>query len=237
MSLSPLPAPALKCRYACAAAKSEDRLVKGIAIVGVLEVEDAKATIVLENEVRKDRQVDEAVLNAVNDHKRMMDKGVEQGTDLMEIKERLHLREAVPNTIHLCVSQGRRSIWIVGSGWRNKSARLWVILVLNRRCCIMIVEIKLQGLNSTNSAAAAGRNDVPVVVILERWLKLASSLGAGQGRLGLALPDGFEESLLHRRRTSRASRNADWCLGRTSRRGRPVRGHLEHGRHGLLWCF
>jgi hypothetical protein len=187
--LSPRPAPALKCRYACAAAESEDRLVKGIAIVGVLEVEDAKATIVLENEVWKDRQVDEAVLNAVNDHRRRMDKGVEQGTDVVEIKERLHLREAVPNTIHLCVSQGRRSIWIVGSGRRNESARLRVILVLDRRCCIVIVEINLQGLNS---AAAAGRNDVLVVVILERWLKLARSLGAGQGRLGLALPDGFE---------------------------------------------
>jgi hypothetical protein len=52
------------CRYACATAESEDRL-KGIAIVGVLEVEDAQATILLENEVSKDREVDEAVLDAV----------------------------------------------------------------------------------------------------------------------------------------------------------------------------
>ena len=93
---------------------------------------DAQATIVLENEFWKNRQVDEAVLGAVNDHRRRMDKGVKQGTDVVEIKERLHIREA-PNTIHLCVSQRRRSIGIVGSGWRNESVRFRVKLVLDRQ--------------------------------------------------------------------------------------------------------
>ncbi len=46
---------------------------------------------------------------------------------------------------------------------------------------------------------------------------------------------GYFENVLHRRRTSRASMNVDWCLGRTSRRGRPVRGHLgQMGCCGVL---
>ena len=48
----------------CSAANSVNRLVRGPASIGVLEVDNAKVTLIVENEVGKDSQVDEPMLCA-----------------------------------------------------------------------------------------------------------------------------------------------------------------------------
>ncbi len=75
MVLSPQPAQVGKYISTCAAAILKGRLVKRVAIVAILDVEDATATIFIENEVGEDGQVDVAMLFAVNEHGGRMDKG------------------------------------------------------------------------------------------------------------------------------------------------------------------
>ncbi len=69
----------------------------------------------------------------MNYHRWGMDKGVEQTLHVMKIKEGQHVGEAVPNTIHLSISQSRLIIRIFRLGWQHNIERIQIELVFARR--------------------------------------------------------------------------------------------------------